>query len=138
MPIHNIELMPGKGGALVRSAGQEAHIRAKDGAYAQVKLPSGEIRMVHLTCYATIGRVGNTDHMNLTLGKAGKKRYQGKRPHVRGVVMNPVDHPMGGGEGRTSGGGHPCSPWGQVAKGGRTRKRNKPSNKFIIERRSKK
>jgi large subunit ribosomal protein L2 len=138
VPIHNLELMPGKGGALVRAAGQEAHIRAKDGKYAQVKLPSGEVRMIHLTCYATIGKVGNTDHMNLTLGKAGKKRYQGKRPHVRGVVMNPVDHPMGGGEGRTSGGGHPCSPWGQVAKGGRTRKRNKPSNKFIVERRKKK
>jgi large subunit ribosomal protein L2 len=138
MPIHNVELMPGKGGALVRAAGQEAFIRAKDGNYAQVRLPSGEVRMIHLTCYATIGRVGNTDHMNTNLGKAGKKRYLGKRPHVRGVVMNPVDHPMGGGEGRTSGGGHPCSPWGQVAKGGRTRKRKKPSNKFIVERRKKK
>ncbi len=138
MSIHNIELIPGKGGSLVRSAGQQAIIRAKEGKYAQLRLPSGEIRLIHLKCMATIGQVGNTDHMNKVLGKAGKKRYLGRRPHTRGVAMNPVDHPMGGGEGRSSGGGHPMSPWGQLAKGYRTRKKSKPSNKFIIERRKKK
>lgn len=136
--LHNIELMPGKGGAMVRAAGQGATLRAKDGDYAQVRLPSGEIRMVHASCVATIGVVGNSDHQAQRLGKAGKKRYLGRRPHVRGVAMNPVDHPMGGGEGRTSGGGHPQSPWGQLAKGYRTRARSKPSNKFIVERRRKK
>ncbi len=136
--IHNIELTPGKGGALVRSAGQQAIIRAKEGKYAQIRLPSGEIRLIHLKCMATIGQVGNTNHMNKVLGKAGKKRYLGRRPHTRGVAMNPVDHPMGGGEGRSSGGGHPMSPWGQLAKGYRTRKKSKPSNKFIIEWRKKK
>jgi large subunit ribosomal protein L2 len=135
--IHNIELEPGRGGVMVRSAGQSATLRAKEGKYAQVRLPSGEVRLVNLNCKATFGQVGNSDHMGCVLGKAGKKRYQGKRPHVRGVAMNPVDHPMGGGEGRTSGGGHPQSPWGQLAKGYRTRNPKKASNKFILERRKK-
>ena len=135
--IHNIEFIPGRGGKMVRAAGQSATLRSKDGEYAQVKLPSGEVRLVHLNCLATIGKVGNLDHMNVSLGKAGKKRYKGFRPHVRGVVQNPVDHPMGGGEGRSSGGGHPVSPWGQLAKGLRTRHPKKPSKKFIVERRSK-
>ena len=138
MTVHNIELVPGRGGKLVRSAGQQAIVRAKEGKFAQIRLPSGEIRMVNLKCMATIGQVGNVDHVATSLGKAGKKRYLGRRPHTRGVAMNPVDHPMGGGEGRSSGGGHPMSPWGQLAKGFRTRKRNKQSNKFIIERRRKK
>jgi large subunit ribosomal protein L2 len=138
VPLHNIELTPGRGGVLVRAAGQQASLRAKEGKYAQVRLPSGEIRMINLKCMATIGQVGNVDHMNVTLGKAGKARYLGRRPHVRGVAMNPVDHPMGGGEGRSSGGGHPMSPWGQLAKGYRTRSKRKGSNKFIIERRKKK
>ena len=136
--IHNIELVPGRGAVLVRSAGQQAIIRAKEGKYAQIRLPSGEVRLINIKCMATIGQVSNVDHMKISLGKAGKKRYSGKRPHTRGVAMNPVDHPMGGGEGRTSGGGHPMSPWGQLAKGFRTRKRNKQSNKFIVERRKKK
>ena len=135
--IHNIELQPGAGAALVRSAGVSALLRAKEGKYAQIKLPSGEIRMINLMCMATVGVVGNKEHSSIKLGKAGKKRYLGRRPHVRGVVMNPVDHPMGGGEGKTSGGGHPCSPWGQLSKGYRTRKKSKPSSKFIIERRKK-
>jgi large subunit ribosomal protein L2 len=135
--IHCIELVPGRGGVLVRAAGQSATLRAKEGKYAQVKLPSGEVRLVNLKCRATIGQVGNVEHAGVVLGKAGKKRYLGKRPHVRGVVMNPVDHPMGGGEGRTSGGGHPQSPWGQLAKGFRTRNKKKASNKFIVERRKK-
>ncbi len=135
--IHNIEFVPGRGGKMVRAAGQSAILRSKDGEYAQVKLPSTEVRMVHLDCYATIGKVGNLDHMNVSLGKAGKKRYLGIRPHVRGVVQNPIDHPMGGGEGRSSGGGHPQSPWGQLSKGLRTRHPKKTSKKFIVERRSK-
>ncbi|MBO5958655.1 MAG: 50S ribosomal protein L2, partial [Lentisphaeria bacterium] len=135
--VHNIEFIPGRGGKMVRAAGQSATLRSKDGEYAQIKLPSGEVRLVHLNCLATVGQVGNLDHMNVSLGKAGKKRYKGFRPHVRGVVQNPVDHPMGGGEGRSSGGGHPVSPWGQLAKGLRTRHPKKPSKKFIVERRSK-
>ncbi len=135
--IHNIEMNPGRGAKLVRSAGQSAVLRAKDVKYAQVKLPSGEVRMINIECRATIGQVGNVTHMNIKLGKAGKKRYMGFRPHVRGVAMNPVDHPMGGGEGRSSGGGHPVSPWGQLSKGKRTRNKRKASNKFIIERRKK-
>ena len=135
--IHNVELMPGKGGILARSAGQVATLRSKDGDYAQVKLPSGEVRKINLECRATIGQIGNLDYMNTSLGKAGKKRYLGFRPHVRGVVQNPVDHPMGGGEGRSSGGGHPVSPWGQLAKGKRTRYPKKTSSKFIVERRKK-
>jgi len=136
--IHNIELTPGRGAELARAAGMQASIRATEGKYAQVRLPSGEIRMINVRCYATIGQVGNLEHMKVSLGKAGKSRYLGRRPHVRGVAMNPVDHPMGGGEGRSSGGGHPQSPWGQLAKGYRTRKKRKPSGKFIIERRKKK
>ncbi len=135
--IHNIELVPGKGAAMVRTAGGQAIIRAKESGYAQVKLPSGEVRLVNLKCMATIGAVGNSEHMKVSLGKAGKKRYLGKRPHVRGVAMNPVDHPMGGGEGRTSGGGHPQSPWGQLSKGFRTRSKKKQSSKFIVQRRKK-
>ena len=135
--IHCIELVPGQGAKIARSAGQYAILRAKEGDYAQIKMPSSEIRLIHVNCRATIGQVGNIDHSGISLGKAGKKRYQGKRPHVRGVVMNPVDHPMGGGEGRTSGGGHPQSPWGQLAKGYRTRQPKKASDRFIIQRRKK-
>ena len=135
--IHNIEMLPGQGAKLVRSAGQSAVLRGKEEVYAQIKLPSGEVRMIHVECKATIGVVGNEEHMNIKLGKAGKKRYMGKRPHVRGVAMNPIDHPMGGGEGRSSGGGHPVSPWGQLAKGKRTRYPKKTSSKFIVERRKK-
>jgi large subunit ribosomal protein L2 len=133
--IHNIELKKGKGGQLVRAAGSAAALMAKDGHYAQVRLPSGEVRMVHLECHATIGQVSNIEHANISLGKAGRSRWLGRRPHNRGVTMNPVDHPMGGGEGRSSGGRHPCSPTGVLSKGGRTRKRRKPSSKAIIRRR---
>ena len=132
-----IELTPGRGAAIARSAGQVATLRGKEEEYAQIKLPSGEVRMIHVECRAMIGQVGNLDLMNVKLGKAGKKRYKGFRPHVRGVAQNPVDHPMGGGEGRESGGGHPVSPWGQLAKGKRTRHPKKPSTKFIVERRKK-
>jgi large subunit ribosomal protein L2 len=137
LSVHNIEMQAGCGAKLVRSAGQSAVLRAKEDKYARIKLPSGEVRLINVECRATIGQVGNVEHMNLSMGKAGKKRYQGKRPHVRGVAMNPVDHPMGGGEGKTSGGGHPVSPWGVPAKGKKTRNRRKASNKFIIERRKK-
>lgn len=133
--IHNIELKPGKGAQIGRSAGTEISLNAKEGKYARLKLPSGEIRMVSVECMATIGSVGNSVHENISLGKAGRSRWLGKRPKVRGVVMNPVDHPMGGGEGRTSGGGHPVSPWGQKAKGLKTRSRKSPSNKYIVKRR---
>ena len=132
-----IELTPGCGAKIARSAGQVATLRGKEESYAQIKLPSGEVRMIHVNCRAMIGQIGNIDKMNAKLGKAGKKRYLGKRPHVRGVVMNPVDHPMGGGEGRSSGGGHPVSPWGQLAKGKRTRNPKKTSKNFIVERRKK-
>ena len=132
-----IEMTPGSGAKLVRSAGQVATLRGKEENYAQIKLPSGEVRMIHLDCRAMIGQIGNTDQMNTKLGKAGKKRYKGFRPHVRGVAQNPVDHPMGGGEGRESGGGHPVSPWGKLAKGKRTRNPKKGSKKFIVERRKK-
>jgi len=135
--VHAIELVPGKGAALARAAGQVATLRNKEGDYAQVKLGSGEVRQIHVECRATVGQVGNLEHSSITLGKAGKKRYLGFRPHVRGVVMNPIDHPHGGGEGRTSGGGHPRSPWGQLAKGKKTRNRRKGSSKFIVERRKK-
>jgi large subunit ribosomal protein L2 len=135
LPLHNIELYPGRGGQIVRSAGLGAQMMSREGGYANLKLPSGEIRMVNLKCYATVGRVGNHDHMNQVMGKAGRMRWKGWRPTVRGVAMNPVDHPMGGGEGRTSGGGHPVSPWGQLAKGKKTRSRRKASNKFIVKRR---
>ena len=133
--IHNIEITPSSGAKLVRSAGQVATLRAKEDEYAMIKMPSGEVRKIHVECLATIGQVGNMERMNVKLGKAGKKRYFGKRPHVRGVAMNPVDHPMGGGEGRTSGGGHPVSPWGQLAKGKKTRKKKKTTSRFIVERR---
>ena len=138
MTIHAIELTPGGGAKLVRSAGMAARIAARDGDFAQVRLPSGELRRLRVTCYATIGQVGNLEHESITLGKAGRKRCKGIRPTVRGVAMNPVDHPMGGGEGRTSGGGHPVTPWGQLTKGKKTRSGRKPSSKFIVERRKKK
>jgi large subunit ribosomal protein L2 len=134
--IHNIELRIGKGGQIVRSAGTFAQLMAKEDRYALVKLPSSEVRMVLLNCMATIGQIGNVTHENIDLGKAGRKRWLGKRPKVRGVAMNPVDHPMGGGEGRSSGGRHPCTPWGVPTKGYRTRK-NKRTNKFIVKRRTK-
>jgi large subunit ribosomal protein L2 len=134
--IHNIELKIGKGGQLVRSAGTSAQLMAKDGDYAQVRLPSGEVRLIHLNCRATVGQVSNIQHARVSLGKAGRTRWLGRRPHNRGVTMNPVDHPMGGGEGRTSGGRHPCSPWGQLAKGKKTRT-NKATQKFIVRKRRK-
>ncbi|MDY0093353.1 MAG: 50S ribosomal protein L2 [Candidatus Vecturithrix sp.] len=134
-PIHNIELKRGKGGQIVRSAGTSAVIMAKEGNYAQIRLPSGEVRMVHLECTATIGAVGNADHGNIVIGKAGRARWLGRRPKVRGVAMNPVDHPHGGGEGRTSGGRHPVSPWGVPTKGYKTRKKRNPSDKYIVRRR---
>ena len=136
-PVHNIEMHPGRGGQLVRGAGMAAQIMAREGEYAHVRLPSGEIRMINVRCYATVGQVGNLDHENISLGKAGRKRWLGWRPTVRGVAMNPIDHVMGGGEGRSSGGGHPRSPWGQLAKGKKTRCRRKPSGRFIIQRRKK-
>ena len=132
--IHNIELRVGKGGQIVRSAGTFGQLMAKEDRYALVKLPSGEVRMVLLKCKATIGQLSNVEHENISMGKAGRVRWKGRRPKVRGVAMNPVDHPMGGGEGRSSGGRHPCSPWGMPTKGFRTR-RNKASDKYIIKRR---
>ncbi len=135
--VHNIELQPGRGGQMARSAGASAQLTAREGKYAVLLLPSGELRRVHVTCRATIGRVGNTDHQNVKLGKAGRRRHLGRRPHVRGTAMNPVDHPMGGGEGRTAGVRHPCSPTAVLAKGGRTRRRNHPTDVFIIRRRRK-
>lgn len=135
--IHNIEMKPGKGGQMVRSAGTYAQIVGRDQGYVQIKLASGEVRVVRGECMATVGAVSNPDHMNASLGKAGRNRWKGKRPHVRGVAMNPVDHPLGGGEGRTSGGRHPCSPWGQPAKGYKTRT-NKTTDKYIIRSRKKK
>jgi large subunit ribosomal protein L2 len=136
--IHNIELNEGKGGQLVRGAGAYAEVVAKEGHMVQIKLPSNEIRNFRDTCFATIGQVGNIEHMNVVKGSAGRNRWLGKRPSVRGVAMNPVDHPMGGGEGKSSGGGHPVSPWGQKAKGLKTRRKNKASNKYIVHRRKKK
>ncbi len=135
--IHNVELKPRKGGQLGRSAGVALQLMAKEGNYAQLKMPSGEVRMVLLECMATYGEVGNAERENISLGKAGRTRWLGKRPHVRGVAMNPVDHPMGGGEGKSSGGGHPVSPWGQKAKGLKTRRKRKETNRFIIKRRKK-
>jgi large subunit ribosomal protein L2 len=139
--IHNIELTPGRGGQIARSAGQQAILNNREGGYALVKMPSGEIRRIHENAYATIGQVGNVDHMNVHSGKAGRTRWRGRRPHVRGMVMNPIDHPMGGGQGKSKGGGgrhHPVSPWGQLAKGFKTRHKRKPSNRFILERRKSK
>jgi large subunit ribosomal protein L2 len=135
MTVHNVELQFGRGGQLVRAAGEGATIVAKEGDYATLRLPSGEMRMVFRRCYATLGEVGNEDHMNVSYGKAGRRRWMGKRPAVRGVVMNPVDHPHGGGEGKSSGGRHPVSPWGQPTKGFKTRKKKKQSSTFIVKRR---
>ena len=133
--IHNVEMQPGKGGQMCRSAGTSATLNAREGKWAQITLPSGEVRRLPATCYATIGVLGNTEHHYVVLGKAGRKRWMGRRPHVRGTVMNPVAHPMGGGEGRNSGGRHPCSPTGVLAKGGSTRKKRKASSKAIVRRR---
>ena len=133
--VHNIELQLGKGAQLARSAGAYATVAAKDGDYVTLKLPSGEMRMVHARCYATIGTVGNQDHMNEALGKAGRARWLGRRPHVRGVAMNPIDHPHGGGEGKTASGQHPVSPTGVLTKGYKTRKKRKSSSRFIVKRR---
>jgi large subunit ribosomal protein L2 len=135
--IHNIELKEGKGGQMARSAGTSAQLMAREGEWATLRLPSGEMRKVHIRCYATIGQVGNLEHENISIGKAGRTRWLGKMPHNRGVSMNPVDHPLGGGEGKTSGGRHPVSPWGQPTKGYKTR-RNKRTTKFIVKRRGKK
>jgi large subunit ribosomal protein L2 len=135
--VHNIELRCGKGGQMARSAGASAQLMAKEGSYATLKLSSGEVRLVGVSCRATIGVVGNSEHANVSYGKAGRTRWIGRRPRVRAVAMNPVDHPMGGGEGRSSGGRHPCSPWGQPAKGFKTRSPRKSSNKFILNRRKK-
>jgi large subunit ribosomal protein L2 len=135
--VHNIELKPGKGAQMARSAGSQAQLVSKEGGTALLKLPSGEIRRVSLDCYATVGQVGNLDHENVSLGKAGRTRWLGKRPHNRGVTMNPVDHPHGGGEGKTSGGRHPVTPWGQPTRGFKTRN-NKRTDKFIVTRKSKK
>ncbi len=132
--VHNVELKPGKGGQLARSAGTYAQLMAKEGKYATLRLPSGEMRLVPLECRATVGQVSNVDHENVTLGKAGRARWLGWRPFVRGVAMNPIDHPMGGGEGKSSGGRHPCSPWGLLTKGKKTRGK-KPSDKYIVQRR---
>jgi large subunit ribosomal protein L2 len=134
--LHNVEIRPGKGGQMVRSAGAGAQLMAKEGKYATLRLPSGEFRKILLECRATVGQVGNTEHANLKLGKAGRSRWLGRRPHVRGTAMNPVDHPHGGGEGRTAGGRHPVTPWGQPTKGKRTRK-NKATDQFIVKRRKK-
>ena len=134
--LHNVELKPGKGGQIARSAGSSVQLVAKEGLFASVKMPSSEIRLINIECFATIGQVGNIDHENISIGKAGRSRWLGQRPHNRGVVMNPVDHPLGGGEGKSSGGRHPVSPWGQPAKGYKTR-RNKSTTKFILERRKK-
>ena len=132
--IHNIELRVGRGGQIVRSAGTHAQLMAREGRYALVKLPSGEIRMVLIDCNATVGQLGNVSHENIALGKAGRRRWLGRRPKVRGVAMNPVDHPMGGGEGRSSGGRHPCTPWGKPTKGYRTRK-NRKTDRYIVTKR---
>jgi len=133
--VHSVELQPGRGGVLCRSAGTSATLAARDADWAQINLPSGEIRRVPAACRATVGSIGNSEHMGIRLGKAGRKRWMGRRPHVRGTAMNPVDHPHGGGEGRTKGGRHPVSPTGKPAKGGATRKKTKPSNRAIVRRR---
>ena len=135
MTVHNVELQPGHGGQLGRSAGTRVALTAREGDWAQVTLPSGEVRRVNIECRATIGAIGNADHMNINIGKAGRKRWMGRKPHNRGTSMNPVSHPMGGGEGRTAGGRHPCGPTGVLAKGGKTRKKRKPSNAAIVRRR---
>ncbi|MEE3138575.1 MAG: 50S ribosomal protein L2 [Acidobacteriota bacterium] len=134
--VHNVELRPGTGGQIARSAGSSVQVVAKEGAYASMRMPSGEIRRINIECFATVGQVGNLDHENVSIGKAGRNRWKGKRPHVRGSAMNPVDHPLGGGEGKTAGGRHPVSPWGMPTKGYRTRNR-KMTDRFIIQRRAK-
>ena len=135
MMVHNVELIPGKGGQMVRSAGSVAQIMSHEGKFTALKLPSGEIRLVLKKCYATVGQVGNRTHEQVSSGKAGRSRWLGRRPTTRGVAMNPVDHPMGGGEGKSSGGRHPCTPWGKPTKGYKTRKRNKKSDMMIVKRR---
>ena len=135
LAVHNIELVPGQGGKMARSAGNSCQVMARDGDFVTLRLPSGEVRRILAKCMATIGQVGNADWSSINLGKAGRKRWMGIRPTVRGVAMNPVDHPMGGGEGRTSGGSHPRSPWGKLSKGGKTRNRRKTSSRFIVKRR---
>ncbi len=135
LAIHNIELTPGRGAQMVRGAGVGAQIMSREGDFANIRLPSGEIRRINVKCYATIGQVGNPDHQNVSMGKAGRKRWLGVRPTVRGVAMNPIDHVMGGGEGRSSGGGHPRSPWGQLTKGKKTRNKRKTTKRFIVQRR---
>jgi len=135
MGIHNVEMTIGRGGQMVRTAGGSARLIAREGTKATLQLPSGEVRIVHVNCRATIGQLGNIEHMSVRLGKAGRKRHLGRKPHVRGSAQNPVDHPMGGGEGRRAGGRHPCSPTGKLSKGGKTRRKRKPSNKLIIRRR---
>ena len=135
--VHNIELIHGKGGQMVRSAGGYAQIMAKEGNFVQLRLPSGEVRKVRKECFATVGQIGNLEHENIVFGKAGKARWMGIRPTVRGVAMNPVDHPHGGGEGKSRGGRHPVTPWGKPTKGYKTRKK-KPSDKYIVKRRQKK
>ena len=135
--VHNIEMKPGKGGQIARSAGSSAQIMAKEGKYVTLNMPSGEVRLIPKRCKATIGEVGNKSHANETIGMAGVSRRRGRRPKVRGISMNPIDHPLGGGEGLTAGGRHPCSPWGQLSKGKQTRKKNKESDRFIITRRKK-
>lgn len=137
LPVHNIELRPGRGGQMVRGAGMSAEIMAREGSFATIRLPSGELRRIRSECYATIGQIGNIEYQNIVMGKAGRKRWLGIRPTVRGVAMNPIDHVMGGGEGRSSGGGHPRSPWGQLTKGKKTRNRRKTSSRFILQRRKK-
>ncbi len=136
--VHAIELKPKKGAQMARSAGSSVQLLAKEGEMATLRLPSGEVRVVSRDCRATIGQVGNLEHENISIGKAGRSRWMGKRPEVRGVAMNPVDHPLGGGEGKTSGGRHPCSPWGWLTKGRKTRKKKNPTSKFIIKRRGQK
>jgi len=138
MSVHNIELRRNGGGVLVRSAGSSATLMSREGKYAHVRLPSGEVRLIPVACRATIGEVGNAEHESVSLGKAGRARWLGRRPKVRGVAMNPVDHPMGGGEGKASGGRHPCSPWGKLAKGGKTRKKSKPTDHIIKPRKGRK
>jgi len=135
MNVHCVEMQPGRGGQICRSAGCSATLTAREGDWAQITLPSGEVRRMSADCRATIGVIGNSDHMNIVLGKAGRKRWKGRKPHNRGTSQNPVDHPMGGGEGRSKGGRHPCGPTGVLAKGGKTRKKRKPSNSSIIRRR---
>lgn len=139
--IHNVEIIPGRGGQVARSAGQQAVVSNREAGYALVRLPSGEIRRIHESAYATVGQVGNLDHMNVSYGKAGRTRWLGRRPKVRGMAMNPIDHPMGGGQGKSKGGGgrhHPMSPWGQLAKGFKTRRKHKPTDAFIVEHRKSK